>query len=60
VNVYLVLLAATVLNILFSNISFSVELFTLTGFLSLFLLFYAIGFPIAFLVRAGMLYKKLK
>lgn len=61
-NMYLVLLAATILDLLlpiaFPSV-FPFELFWMTDFLAMFIFVYAIGFPIAFLVRFFSLYNKL-
>jgi len=60
VNVYVILLAVTILNSVFGDPVFTIGQFSLTGLLPLFLSFYAAGFLLAFMIRVSMLYGKLK
>jgi phosphatidylglycerophosphate synthase len=61
-NMYIVLLIVTLLDAILPEIFpsiFPFELFWMTGFLSLSVLFYGVGFPLGFFTRAGILYKRL-
>jgi len=60
VNVYVILLAVTVLNLAFGDMVLTIGQFSLTGLLPLFLLGYAAGFLLAFLIRLSLFYVKLK
>jgi phosphatidylglycerophosphate synthase len=55
VNAYIIILFAALLDLVFR-----IELFWMTSFLSICVFIYALGFLVGFLVRAGILYRKLK
>ena len=59
-NAYLILLIVATSDLLIAHTSFTFELFWMTNFLSIFVVFYGVFFPLAFFIRVGILYRRLK